>query len=1231
MKSKFPFGLMRLRKGKSASDIERMFSNREMPIVQKKYDGHLVQIEKKSGKVKVASRRGKDLTSRLKPIVSKLSKQISDPGVYIGELIVKKGGKHQLYDVQSIVSSKPARANEFVKSHDVRIALFDKIFDGASSMAAAPYRDRMSELRTSVKSGGPAFVVKNYDWDNLDKAMKSSLKEGGEGVVIKDPDGAYKITDPDSTERKGSQWKLKAPGVKDQSDDFLLIDYRKGKEKLIFDAAQYDDGELYIVGKLSGLDKQTEKSVAKKIDKGENVVAEASFQERLPSGKYRHLAWVRLRPDKPEKSVTMTKKNPVQSLIEERLLRNPDHDQEGFSDEFDDDDFEEFLDVLPSGVDAPVSPYVFATDSDHRLQVKKRPTPRSGIRPEIPVREETVADRLRETVRSFGPGDQIRSSVRRRGSVMLEELGDLCAPVRDLYGFVAKDQYLLKVTKDSWGDQMLVARIVQDEQTGRWVGHLYREEEMPVVYQYLSAQNARALLDRAPLSMSVLGCDSKFIGDYRALDREDDVGRLMAWGTWFASFRLLPWMMNAQNLGAIQECQEVRQPYIYSLTGDLYGPELGPVFALGDVMPSQAKEELNVRVETVRYVRGRYSAMEEGDGLFVVPWGDEDLDADTLERFDFARDCLAAAAMTYTNSVSYVDELLKDKAALSQSRDPQRFLNVLRGPESPYGVVLDHIVREDASLKGDFLGVPFWGGVTDVNLELTGRAAEEIQDPSIGPDDVPADLLEGRYEEGTEVDFGEEGMSIGWEVNPSDRSMDSLFPGFTYSLTPISRIQEDGLDSAAGIAALIFHQKFPEQRAPYLKSDFPYVTGISSPGLDAFREMKFRVNAIEYGRRGVEQGSVYYVSYTVPGFDFTNPAYSTESMMSYEDVEDYIQSNADEAFRLRMNPRQLPPRGFQDVDSVMDRSLAIDRGIWNGQVFAYDPRLREVVQMPISQALRLERDTKSVLGIKEGDARPFFIQALRGFELSGEDIEQGDIFSVSAIVDEDGAFVYDLVRYSETGPVAVSNVQEGEMRELLKSKPPFVQIIGRRSDEDALFVAGETDEGEDLFLRFSSEDQGGIRRGEEFRVEWMKVGPEGTTAKTDREVNRLLGSDALWYVLIVDDSGNGFPILVDDAIYNFVPIEEDGEPTAWPSRLFESRNLKKFIPGDVSYDDMVSIARGDFEDDVMGVDTAPGRNPCLGLHVHSDDLDKIKDLIEVRQNPGFVSRMVKRHKELGEK
>jgi hypothetical protein len=42
----------------------------------------------------------------------------------------------------------------------------------------------------------------------------------------------------------------------------------------------------------------------------------------------------------------------------------------------------------------------------------------------------------------------------------------------------------------------------------------------------------------------------------------------------------------------------------------------------------------------------------------------------------------------------------------------------------------------------------------------------------------------------------------------------------------------------------------------------------------------------------------------------------------------------------------------------------------------------------------------------------------------------------------------------------------------------------------------------------------------------------------------------------------------------------------------------------------------------------PSRNPCLGLHVHSDDLDKIKSLVETRQNPGFVSRMVKKHKKL---
>lgn len=144
MKYKFPFGLMRLRKGKSTSDIERMFANRAMPIVQKKYDGHLVQIEKRSGKVRVASRRGKDLTSRLKPIIGKLSSQLKRSGVYLGELIVQRGSTHKLYDVQSIVSSKPEKANEFVRSHNVRFALLTKY-----TMVEARWRLHRTEIGTA--------------------------------------------------------------------------------------------------------------------------------------------------------------------------------------------------------------------------------------------------------------------------------------------------------------------------------------------------------------------------------------------------------------------------------------------------------------------------------------------------------------------------------------------------------------------------------------------------------------------------------------------------------------------------------------------------------------------------------------------------------------------------------------------------------------------------------------------------------------------------------------------------------------------------------------------------------------------------------------------------------------------------------------------------------------------------------------------------------------------------
>ena len=486
MTLKFPYSLMRLRKGKSPDDIESMFGGRKLPWVQKKYDGHLVQIKKKGNSLRVASRKGNSLNSRLKPIIDKLARQFKRDGVYIGELISLDGKKHSLSAVQSIASSGPKRANEIVEKGDVRIALFDKIESDGRVTAAMSYDERFKDLESSVAKRGPAFVVTRYPWSKLDHATRLSLREGGEGVVVKDPDGAYKIAELGKNERKGSQWKLKAPGVKAQSDDFILSGYQKGKEKLIFDVAQYDDGELVVVGKLSGLDKKTEKSVAKRVKKGENVVVEASYQEQLPSGKYRHLAWVRLRPDKPENSVTMKHKN---SKDLEKIKRsassrkNPDFTQ--MFQELDEFEGREDLNTL----------YI-----------------RNAVESDFYYREDRSGNNQK-----YG----LQSSV----------IGQLCPTNVDDEVYVAQYRTAL--------DEVFFVRIEHSRSEG-WTANVFKKQKTPFLSQLIERDELVNLLDDAVDYMKYLGTSESYI---ERSDRLTDDELIEHWAVWYSWYRLVPWMV----------------------------------------------------------------------------------------------------------------------------------------------------------------------------------------------------------------------------------------------------------------------------------------------------------------------------------------------------------------------------------------------------------------------------------------------------------------------------------------------------------------------------------------------------------------------------------------------------------------------------------------------------------------------------------------------------------------
>jgi hypothetical protein len=170
--------------------------------------------------------------------------------------------------------------------------------------------DRVKALK-DIPYRGVVHKAKNYKWKDRKKAIKESLKHGGEGIVIKDLHGIYKWRGLGNSEPFGPSWKFKAPGKKANTADVILKNYRQGKEKLIFDAYQMHRGKYIKVGRLSGLDKNSEKKAKNLIDKRNRVVAEVSYQERLPSGKLRHMGWMRLRPDKPAKSATV-RENPME-------------------------------------------------------------------------------------------------------------------------------------------------------------------------------------------------------------------------------------------------------------------------------------------------------------------------------------------------------------------------------------------------------------------------------------------------------------------------------------------------------------------------------------------------------------------------------------------------------------------------------------------------------------------------------------------------------------------------------------------------------------------------------------------------------------------------------------------------------------------------------------------------------------------------------------------------------
>lgn len=303
-----PISPMKLKKLENPDDILKNYDDSEI-IIQIKFDGFKTQAIKSDNNTKLFTRRGEEFTDNVPNLIKELDSKMKSGSFILGELVWEDSkGKQSISDIQTVVGSSPDKAQEKIKSGGGKVIfyVYDLLWENGKDITKTKYIDRYNKLKKIIGKATDIKVADNYSYSEKDKAINDALKNGGEGIVLKPKDSEYKYGAKGTNEPHG-EWAKFKPGAKAHTDEIILNKYHKDTDKLIFPAYQYKEKELFEVGNLSGMSKEDEAKIKKDIDSGKTVIVEITFQERMPSGKFRHMGWSRFRPDKPVKEVKMAK------------------------------------------------------------------------------------------------------------------------------------------------------------------------------------------------------------------------------------------------------------------------------------------------------------------------------------------------------------------------------------------------------------------------------------------------------------------------------------------------------------------------------------------------------------------------------------------------------------------------------------------------------------------------------------------------------------------------------------------------------------------------------------------------------------------------------------------------------------------------------------------------------------------------------------------------------------
>jgi bifunctional non-homologous end joining protein LigD len=160
--------------------------------VEFKWDGVRALAFIESGRLRLVSRTGKDITATY-PEVSSLGHAIGHKqAVLDGEIVAFADGRPDFEALQPRMHvSSPTQALRLAQLTPVTYLAFDVLQLDGRPLTAFPYAERRKTLEAIVPAGGGWLSPPTFPGEDLDAVRAASVANGFEGVVIKRLDSVY--------------------------------------------------------------------------------------------------------------------------------------------------------------------------------------------------------------------------------------------------------------------------------------------------------------------------------------------------------------------------------------------------------------------------------------------------------------------------------------------------------------------------------------------------------------------------------------------------------------------------------------------------------------------------------------------------------------------------------------------------------------------------------------------------------------------------------------------------------------------------------------------------------------------------------------------------------------------------------------------------------------------------------------------------------------------------------